>query len=156
MSLGEQLIDALRSGASGEVSSEADGMRVKAEVVGSGPYGSDLRALEVERTAPLGDTRKAGRLSEAVEAIGDRLTYLPEKLEVLESDGGSGRAVLRTRRKQVQGREYYEVQVDGGDRVDVRRYRGRSESGGRDAVVENFGHGVLRRLVDDLGEILSD
>jgi len=156
MSLGDQLIDALRSGASGQVTSELEGVRVTADVTGSGPYGADLRALQVERTEPLGETRRRGRLGEAVEAISERITYLPERLEPIESDGESGRAVLRTSRGQVQDREYYEFQVEGGDRVDVGRYRGRADTGGRDVLAENFGHGVLRRLVDDLGGILSD
>ena len=156
MSLGQKLIDALKQGATGEVEVSGDSVKGKAQVAGSGPYGSDVQSLSVERVAPLGETRRAGRLAETVDAIQQRVTYLPEQVEAIESDPTSGQAVLRTRRSQVKDREYYEFHVTGGDRVDVGRFRGRDQKGGRDRVDENFGHGVLRRLVDDLGEILGD
>lgn len=152
--IGERMVDALRGGDRRDVEVSADGVRARARVVGSGPYGCDLESLSVERE-PRGDADRGARTAAVTEAIARRLDYLSEPLEPLEIDASSGRGQLRTRRDRVRHHEYYEVEVAGGDRVDLRRYRYERSSGERHLVSENHGHGVIRRLVDDLNEVLD-
>ena len=95
-------------------------------------------------------------MQRAVDQIVDRVQYLPERVAPLELDPASGRGILRTRRDQVRDKEYYEVEVAGRDRVDVGRFRHDPESGGRQRVADNMGHGIIERLVDALAEVVSD
>lgn len=156
MSLGDRLVDELKKASQpGSVSAEQDGVRATADVAGSGQYGADVRGISVERTEPRDPDGRGERMGRAVERIAGRVKYLSEDLEPLEADPASGRGVLRTRRADVKGREYWEVEVDGGDRVDVGRYRG-SDDGGRERLAENFGHGATKRLVDDLAGAMGD
>ena len=155
MSLGDALVDKLKKATrKGELEVSEGGVRASADITGSGPYGSEVRGVSVGRTEPSEGDR-GERTARAVDAIEERVRYLSEELEALECDGPSGRGVLRTKRAAVKQREYWELEVDGGDRVDVGRFRG-SASGGRERLAENFGHGTLRRLVDDLAEVVGD
>ncbi len=153
--LGEQLVERLRDTAHREVEASADGVRARARVAGSGPYGCELEGLTVEREEPLDEAGRGERAATVTEAIARRVDYLSEPLQPLEVDRKSGRAQLRTRRDRVRGHEYYEVDVDGGDRVDVARYRYDRASGERQAIPDNQGHGVIRRLVDDLSDLVE-
>jgi len=152
--LGELLVEQLRGTEAREVEATVDGVRAHARVAGAGPYGCELEGLTVEREA----RDAAGRGDRAIavtEAIARRVDYLAEPLQPLELDRASGRGQLRTRRDRVRGHEYYEIDVDGGDRVDVARYRYDREAGARRPVTDNQGHGVIRRLVDDLNEAMD-
>lgn len=153
--LGEQLVDRLRDTGHREVEACADGVRARARVAGSGPYGCELEGLTVERESPRDEAGRGERAADVTDAIARRIDYLSEPLQPLEVDRRTGRAQLRTRRDRVRGHEYYEVEVDGGDRVDVARYRYDRTSGERQAVPDNQAHGVIRRLVDDLGDLLE-
>ena len=154
MSLGHKLVDELKRGASGPVEVSDGEVRATADVGGSGPYGAELRGLSVERTsAAEGDAGE--QMERVVGEIAERVQYLPERIVPLETDAASGRGVLRTRRDQVEDKEYYEFSVEGGDRVDVGRFRG-SSGGGRERVTDNFGHRVIERLVDDLADVVGD
>ena len=155
MSLGDALVDKVKEATrEGEVEVRDGGVKARADVVGSGPYGAEVRGISVQREEPsTGD--RTGRLKRAADSVAERVRYLSEGLEPLELDPASGRGILRTKRSEVRGREYWELELDGGDRVDVGRFRG-STSGGRERLAENFGHGTLRRLVDDLTEVVGD
>lgn len=157
MSIGKKLTGRLKQASEGSVEVDDGEVRVTADVVGSGPYGAEVRKLSVERVEPRGeeDPSRSGRMDRAVEKLEEKLSYLPERVAPLEIDERSGRGVMRTRRGDVRDREYYEITVDGGDRIDIGRYRGASE-GGRDRVGENFGHGIIERLVEDFSEVVRD
>jgi len=148
--LGRELVDALKEGVVGEVSVEQGALRARATVRGSGRYGAELDGLTVERAEAPGDT---DRTDEVTHGIAERVDYLPEPLELLEL--GPERGQLRTRRDRVQGGEYFEVDVAGGRRVDVGRVRFAHETKQRHRQSYSTGHGVLRRLVDDLAELID-
>lgn len=155
MSLGDDLVDKLKRGTSGPIEVTDGDVRATAEVGGSGPYGAELRGLKIERTSASG--RDVAEATErAIGRITERVQYLPERLEALEVDAASGRGILRTRRSQVRNQEYYEVDVQGGDRVDVHRYRFNREAGKRERVGDNLGHRVIGRLVDDLVDVVGN
>ncbi len=145
MSLGKALVDELRNGTAGPVEVQDEGVVVTADVVGSGPYGAELRGLRIEGGGALD-------VQDASEALVDRVNYLPERLEALEVEAQRG--ILRTARDQVKDREYYELEVAEG-RVDLGRFRYDAEAGARSRVPENFGHRMIERLVDDLAEVLQ-
>ncbi len=153
--LGERLVEQLRAGGQREVEATVDGVRARAQVAGAGQHGCELEGLTVERTQPRGDAGRGDRTSDVTEAIARRIDYLAEPLQPLELDRGAGRGQLRTRRDRVRGHEYYEIEVSGGDRIDVKRYRFDPASGAREPVSSNHGHGVLRRLVDDLSDLME-
>lgn len=153
--IGEQLVEQLRSGDRREVEASVAGVRARARVAGTGPYGCELEGLTVEREEPRDPEGRGERAVHATEEIARRVDYLAEPLQPLELDRTNGRGQLRTRRDRVRGHEYYEVDVDGGDRIDVARYRYDRASGERHAVTDNQGHGVIRRLVDDLSDVLE-
>ena len=150
-------MEKLKKGSDGPVEVTHEDVRATADVVGSGPYGSEIRGLSVERERPRGeaDPARGERTTRAVEKIASEVGYLSEPIAPFEVDAASGKGVLRTKRSAVKGREYVEIEVDGGDRVDVGRFRGKAE-GGRERLGSNIGHGVLRRLVDDLEHVVGD
>ena len=156
MSLGKRLVDKLKRGVTGPIEVQHEEVRASADVVGSGPYGAEVRGVTVERTHPRGaeDPDRGERMQRTADKLAET-GYLDEPLQPLELDAASGKGVLRTERGEVKDREYYEVSIDGGDRVDVERFRGRGE-GGRERLASNYGHGVLKRLVDDLEEAVGD
>ncbi|MCO4769510.1 MAG: hypothetical protein KDA24_05720 [Deltaproteobacteria bacterium] len=154
-SLGRSLIDALKEGASGEVVVERAGLRARARVAGAGLYGSELEGLTVE-TETRGLGGRPARTERVVHGLAERLDYLGEPLEALEITPSHGRGQLRTRRDRVRDGEYFELDVQDGDRVDVGRVRYDREAGERRKQTRNTGHGVLRRLVDDLAELIDN
>ena len=153
--LGEQLVEQLRDSDQRSVEATVDGVRASARVLGAGPYGCELEGLTVEREQPRDESTRGQRTADVTEAIARRIDYLAEPLQPLELDVASGRGQLRTKRDRVRRREYYEIDVDGGDRIDVSRYRYDPESGGREAIPDNQGHGTIRRLVDDLSDVME-
>ncbi len=153
-SLGRDLVDALRGGATGEVCVERGGIKARAQVRGAGLYGADLDGLTVE-TEPRAEADRGARTRAVVHGIAERVGYLAEPLEALELSPEHGRGQLRTRREHVRGGEFYEVDVAGGDRVDVHRVRYDRARQEHHQQPHNAGHGVLRRLVDDLAELID-
>lgn len=154
--LGEALVDALREQAGGEAVVETGGLRASARTAGAGRYGSELEQLTVEREAPRASAGRAERTRGVTEGIAGRVDYLGEPLELLECAPSHGRGQLRTRRDRVRGGEYFEVDVQGGDRVDVQRVRWNRETGEREQRSHNAAHGTLQRLVDDLAELIDN
>lgn len=153
--LGQRLVEGLRDSDQRSVEATVDGVRARARVAGAGHYGCELEGLTVERERPRDAAGRGERAAQVTEAIARRVDYLSEPLQPLELDRAGGRGQLRTRRDRVRGHEYYEIDVDGGDRIDVHRYRYDRASGERQEISENQGHGAIRRLVDDLSELLE-
>ena len=150
--LGDDLVDALGRGEL-DVQVERRGLRARAKARGAGPYGADVEEISVERgegRGPVGAEERTGRVAHG---IADRVDYLAEPLEVLEHTGERGQ--LRSRRERVRDGEYYEVDVHEGDRVDVTRQRWDRETRQRRPISRAEGHDTLRRLVDDLGELID-
>jgi hypothetical protein len=143
-SLGKQLVREAAAAGAGPVEASAGGLTASADVVGAGPYGAEVRGVQVS-----GGSRPVG---EVVDALAGSLDFLPEPIEPFEV--GAARGVLRTRRDRVRDREYYEVVVEEGA-VDVGRFRGRS-GGGRDRLSENLGHRSLERLVDAVADAWTE
>jgi len=106
------------------------------------------------------DARAAGGRPQDIPAQAEkarrRLNYLQEPLAVVETDARRGRGILRSDepREVEKGREYNEAVLEGGDSISIHRYR--VEPGlRRRPVPSNLSRDTLRRLVDDLTDILE-
>jgi hypothetical protein len=156
--LGRELIRALKnSTGSGRRSIEVehDGSAAQAEVHGSGPYGSSIDRLTV--VAPDRDlsTDEAGaEVRRQAAAVGERITYLPERLRAHEVEPGLGRAILRSEPGEIRGREYHEVELKGGREAEVGRHRFHDSEPGRERIPQGYSHEILERLTDDLDRAL--
>ena len=159
-SLGSKLVRALKnSSGSGkrEVEVEHDGTTARADVNGSGPYGS-----AVDRITVVGPDRERteGEAGEAVArqagAIVDRVTYLPERLREHEVEASLGGGVLRSRPDEMRDREYHEIKLDGGRDAEISRYRYDPTRTRRDRIPQHYSHEALERLADDLSDVLGD
>lgn len=150
MSLGARVIERLRSAPDPVVEVDDGVVRVRVDVAGAGPYGADLRRLEVTPLSPGGPVdvvRRAERIEGAV--LG-----LPEPLVRHEVDGRLGRAVLRTRPDALRDGEYDECWVEGDGRVDLGRYRGATSDAPRQPRSMNLGLRAVERLIDTIGEVV--
>jgi hypothetical protein len=111
--------------------------------------GCALHQLTAQRdpASDGGDPRPwAERLSRTV-------TGLLEPLKLLEVDAGKNVALMRSAapRQLDNALEYYEVELHGNQRADVRRFRGCHEAGHkRTAVPFTVTYEALAKLVDDI------
>jgi len=155
--VGQKLVDALKNSAGSgprTVDVEEGGIAVRAKVKGSGPYGSNLDQLSVER--PDGELADDGSpVEQQADAIVERVTYLPERLRKHEVEGGLGRGILRSRPEDMRDREYQELDLLEGRKIDVARYKFGVKGGKRKRIPQSFGHENLRRLTDDLAGALE-
>jgi|GEM_PF-2193182 len=142
--LGEALVREVSRAAGEPVEAAAGGLVASADVVGSGPYGAEIRGVRV--------TGGARAVRDVVDALASGLEFLPEPVEPFEV--GDTRGILRTRRSAVLDREYYEVSVEDGV-VDFARYRG-ALGGGRERLSDNFGHRSIERLVDAVAGAVTE
>ena len=135
--LAEKLDRAL---APGRVEVEHEGRRAVAEVEGADRFGVQVRSLEVRRAAPL-------PLREAVEALPDALRALPERIVPVEVAPALGGAVLRSDRRDIREREFFEVRTDGTETT-LRRVRASRE--GREELPFTLTRDQLGRIVEDV------
>jgi hypothetical protein len=136
----------------------------KLTIEATSPSGSvSVTAEDADRLGVLVDSvnaRAAGGRPQDVPAqagkAGRKLNYLQEPLAVVETDARRGRGILRSAepREVEKGREYNEAVLEGGDSISIHRYR--VEPGSRRRPVpSNISRDTLRRLVDDLTDILE-
>ena len=139
--VGEAL--AARDRAGGEVIVLGAGAaEAEVRVVDSDRRGVKVSRVRVRKPAAVPVTREAA-------ALPDRLRALPERLTPLEVDPGHGRGLLRTSVEEMRNREFFEVQIDGGRDLDLRRYRV-DEGGERQGIDWTMSREQLGRLLDQL------
>lgn len=153
MSLGSTLVERLRAGERGVIEVDDGQVKVRAEVSGAGPFGSELRSLEVRPNE--GGAVDGHEVCRRALRIEEEVTAGAERWRTHERDAGIGRAVLRTRPEDLRGGEYDEVWVEGDGAIRVDRYRFDRPSGTRERVGMNHGHHALERIVDGLGRIVG-
>ncbi len=159
-SLGHKLVRALKnSSGSGkrEVEVEHDGTTARADVHGSGPYGSAVDRLTVVGPDRERTEEEAGEaVSRQAAGIVERVTYLPERLREHEVDANLGGGVLRSRPEEMRDLEYHEIKLDRGRDAEISRYRYDRENTRRDRIPQHYSHEALERLADDLNDVLGD
>jgi hypothetical protein len=92
-------------------------------------------------------------LPQQARGICERVRGLGERLVPVEVDEGLGGGVLRSDPRDMRGRRYYEVGLDG-EGATLERYRALPE-GGRQREPFTVTREQLGRLVDDLAEGLT-
>lgn len=146
MKLSEALDEALddRAGQSGTVEIEDGDARASVDVADCGRLGVKVRGVKVRRG-------RARDIEQTARELPERLRSLPERVEPVEVDPRLGGATLRSKPEDMQGGEFFQVDVEGERDVEVKRYRARDE-GGREPVDWTMTRDQLGRLVDELEE----
>jgi hypothetical protein len=148
MSLHDDLhtqLDAAPAGAS-TVSAEGPQGRAVVELEDLDRLGARVRRMRVE------PTRAASIPDQVAGAVG--LRGLPERLVVVEVDEGLGGGVVRSDPRDMRGKRYFEVGVDGVG-GSVERFRALPE-GGRETEPFTVTREQLGRLVEELAGALSE
>jgi len=110
--------------------------------------GCSVNDLTIERAAPLPGDQKAW-----AERIAKKATGLLEPLKLLEVDAGRQTTVLRSAEPTPKetGVHYYEVQLNGMTKANVRRYEGHTEpSQKREQVPFTLTYEGLAKLIGDV------
>ena len=131
-----QLLERIESGEL-KIEDEADGLKVSVEVEAVDQLGLLLKRIQME--AP---SRK-GVLQNQARAVVEKLTYLGEELKLIEMDGVSNAAQIRSGKSENQS--FVEVILRGGNSLSLER---------RPAGTLHVSKADFVRLVKDLAEIL--
>jgi len=142
VSLGSQLDDALDQAPKQATVEVTDGeRRAEVDVTDVDRLGVKVRRVKVHRQAPR-------PIAEEARALPERLRSLPERVEPVEVDPELGGASLRSRPGDMRDREFFQVDIEGEDEVEVRRYK--AKEGGREELDWVMTRGQLGRLLDEL------
>ena len=168
MSVGEKIVEKL------EQLMGPDGLSAEPQrplrCVEHGPISVEAHALEFDRLGcsfaeltvrSIEPVEKEPSVKARAERMADSVTYLMERLALVEIDEASQRAQLRSAPPWQAGGavEYYEAflssEMDGTLQVHLARYRQDAGAQRRRSVPLNLTREVLQRLLDDLAEVVS-
>lgn len=98
---------------------------------------------------------QTGNAQRSAEKFCERVTYLPERLQFVESDA-NGNAIARSTPQTMRGprAEYFEAKV-GNSEIALQRFKPNADKPGREAVPFCVTDEVLERLTDDAAEMLE-
>jgi hypothetical protein len=84
--------------------------------------------------------------------ISEKISYLEERLEVIEREGGEGRTVLRSSPPRADGDaiSFYELVLDQSTRFSLARYRYDYKTEERTPATASLARDTLERLLNDL------
>jgi hypothetical protein len=143
MSLGRTLAEELgRATGPGTVVAEHEGAKAEADIVDTDRLGARITEVRVKRREGFGIAEEATRLSK-------RIRSLPERLIPSEVDPGLGGAILRSDPDEMNGGEFFELELGSAGDARLRRQK---VTPGMDREKADFvlTHGQLGRLVDEL------
>jgi hypothetical protein len=109
-----------------------------------GRLGCLLTRLEMEHA-------REGQLKIDPVRISKKITYLEERLEIIESEGRRGRTILRSAPPRTDGGMigFYEIVLDQATRLSLARYRYEHNTEGRTSIPASFSRETLERLLGD-------
>jgi hypothetical protein len=155
MTLASQTIEQLKSlgplhGRRETLRVEQEGVRVECDLVAADSLSCSFSELRLEVPGHVDD--EADALNHWADALSRRVTYLLEGLERLETDVESGTVMLRSSppEKTAEHTHYYELLLQRGGHLRLRRYRTGPEGGRRAEVACTCTHEQVAKLVDDL------
>jgi hypothetical protein len=95
---------------------------------------------------------REGQLKIDPARISKKLSYLGERLEIIESEGGEGRTILRSSPPRTDGDviSFYEVVLDRATRLSLARYRYDHKTEERTPMPAPLARETLERLLGDL------
>ncbi len=90
--------------------------------------------------------------------IEDRITYLGERLDIIERDGVGGRSILRSAPPRIDGEviSFFEMVLDKAKGLSLMRYQYDRRQGERTPVPASLTRDVLERLVADLIGLIEE
>jgi hypothetical protein len=133
---------AVRVGASKEK------LRMEVKLADSSRLGCLLDSVHLEHT-------EGGQLAAEPEKIVERVTYLGERLEIIETEGKEGMTILRSTPPLVDGEviSFYELVLDRSTRLSLIRYKYDPETEERTPMPAPLTRDALERLIGDLVEL---
>lgn len=139
---------------------ESGGVRVAVEFVDVDRIGLRLRRLHAERITPFVDAAyDPDRLRRQAEEIARRVSYLTERLGLIEFDAHHGRAQLRSTppRRDTAHHSFYEIILTRNHQVAFCRYESADKDvpSPRAVVAFEITHDMFSRLVNDLAATLT-
>ena len=146
----DQLLTSNHCGA-GTVSTDFAGCRINARLASVDRLACELELLKVTPATSIAPERLKG----LADQLAEQLSYLEERLIVLEVDPVAAKAQLRSRQPRLSGdtRSYFEVGV-GRESVTLQRFVWRRTSG-REAVPVALTRSVFVRASLDVADLLS-
>ena len=123
---------------------------VEVKLADCGRLGCLLDSLQIENT-------QEGHLVVDPVQITGKITYLGERLKVIESEGEAGRTVLRSAppRTDDQSTSFFEIVLDGSTRLCLARFKYDRQTRKRTPEAAPLSRDALERLIGDLIELLS-
>jgi hypothetical protein len=126
-------------------------LHVEVKLADSSRLGCLLDSLNLEHT-------EGGQLTVDPEKIVERITYLGERLEIIETEGNEGMTILRSTPPRVDGEviSFFEMVLDGSQKLSLVRYTYDPKTEERTPMPAPLTRDALERLVGDLIELASE
>jgi hypothetical protein len=131
-----------------EVRAFDEKLRLEVKLADCGRLGCLLDSLNLEHI-------QDGQLAVNAVQVAERITYLEERLDIIESEGEKGRTLLRSTPPKVDGQavSFFEMVLDRSTRLSLVRYRYDANSGERTPASAPLTRDTLERLIGDLLEL---
>ena len=151
MTLAKRITDQLQkapSGHPGEIQAAGGEFRVEVKLADCDRLGCLLNSLELENS-------QGGPLALDPSRIEGQVTYLGERLEVIETEGKTGRTILRSAPPRIDGNtiSFFEMVLDPDEGLSMARYEYDRERRERTSVPAPLARETLERLLNDLIEL---
>jgi len=123
-------------------------LRLELKLADSSRLGCLLDRLHLEHT-------EGGQLAVDPAQIVERMTYLGERLEIIETEGKEGMTILRSTPPRVDGEviSFYEMVLEESTRLSLVRYKYDPETEERTPMPAPLTRDTLERLISDLIEL---
>jgi len=120
-------------------------LRVEVKLADCGRLGCLLDRLHLEQA-------QDGHLAVDPDQIVGQITYLGERLEVIETEGEEGKSILRSTPPRVDGEliSFFEMVLDRSEGLSLVRYKVDPKTGERTPMAAPLTRDTLERLISDL------
>jgi hypothetical protein len=148
MSLTKNMLEQLQKAPpdrSADIRASDETLRLGLKVADWGRLGCLLARLDMEHA-------REGQLKIDPDQISKKVSYLEERLEIIESEGGEGKTILRSSPPRTDGDviSFYEVVLDRATRLSLTRYRYDPRTDERTPMPASLARETLERLLSDL------
>jgi hypothetical protein len=130
------------------VGASEEKLRLEVNLADSSRLGCLLDTLHLEHT-------EGGPLAVDPVQVVERITYLGERLEIIETEGNGGMTILRSTPPRVDGEviSFYEMVLDRSTRLSLGRYKHDPRTKTRIPMPAPLARDTLERLISDLIEL---
>ena len=130
------------------VGASEEKLRVEVKLADSSRLGCLFDRLHLEHT-------EGGQLAVDPIQVVERITYLEERLEIIETEGNEGMTILRSTPPRVDGEviSFYEMVLDRSTRLSLIRYKHDPKTEERTPMPAPLTRDTLERLIGDLIEL---